>query len=113
MGGYGSGRAGGWPTVEGCGSLVLSIDRLMRGSKKVLRRLNVTAPTDDQPLTLGWHTWRWSRSGESEPWAEVDMRLELRAHGGTAWLRYDVDHRSGQTGPQEYPVSMVTTPCRF
>jgi len=41
------------------------------------------------------------------------MRLELRAHSGTAWLRYDIDHATQPTGPQHYPVSMVTTPCRF
>jgi hypothetical protein len=113
MGGYNSGRGGGWGTVEGCASLVLSIDQLMRGSHKVLRRLGVPQPTNDRPLTLGWHTWRWSRSGESEPWAEVEMRLELRANSGTAWLRYDIDHATRPTGPQSYSISMVTTPCPF
>ena len=113
MGGYNSGRWGGQATVEGCASLVLSIDHLMRGSHKVLRRLDVPRPTDDRPLNLGWHTWRWSRSGESEPWAKVEMRLELRADSGTAWLRYDFDHATRPTGPQHYSISMVTTPCRF
>jgi hypothetical protein len=113
MGGYGSGRTGGWPTVEGCRSLVLSVGSVMHGINKALRRLNMPAPSDDQPLTLGWHASRWARSGESEPWAEIEMRLELRAHSGTAWLRYDIDHATRPTGPQHYAVSMVTTPCRF
>jgi hypothetical protein len=40
---------------------------------------------------------------------EIEMRIELRAGRGTAWLRYDVDHAN----PQHYSVSMVATPCRF
>ena len=35
--------------------------------------------------------------------------LHLPATG----LRYDVEHFSMRTGSQHYPVSMVTTPCRF
>ena len=113
MGGSCSGRWGRHTTVEGCRSLVLSVDRVMHGLHKVLRRLHVPAPTDDEPLNLAWNTWRWTRSGESEPWAKVEMRLELRAEGGTAWLRYDIDHATCPTGPQHYAISMVTTPCRF
>ncbi len=30
MGGYGSGRRGGRPTVEGCAALVLDVKRVMR-----------------------------------------------------------------------------------
>jgi len=68
---------------------------------------------DGRRLEIPWHTWAWTRNGESEPWAVVEIRLELRTNDGTAWLRYDVDHVSRPTGPQHYPVSMVTTPCQF
>ncbi len=50
---------------------------------------------------------------KSEPWAMIEVQLELRADSGTAWLRYDLDHATRPTGPQHYPVSMVATPCRF
>ena len=113
MGGYNSGRWGGQATVEGCRSLVLSVDRVMGGYDKALRKLDLRAPSDDKPLNIPWHPRRWTRSGESEPWAEVELRLELRAHGGTAWLRYDIEHATRPTGPQHYSISMVATPCRF
>jgi hypothetical protein len=111
MGGPTSGRRGGQATVEGCQSLVLNIDRVMQGFTKALRKFPLQTPSDDQPLSLPWNTLRWTRSGE--PWAEVELRLELRANDGTAWLRYDIDHVSQKTGPQDYPVSMIATPCRF
>jgi hypothetical protein len=89
----------------------LSVDRVMQGYTRALRRFPLQAPSDDQPLSLPWNTLRWTRSGE--PLAEVELRLELCANDGTAWLRYDIDHVSQKTGPQDYTVSMVTTPCRF
>jgi hypothetical protein len=113
MGGHNSGRWGGQATVEGCQSLILSVDRAMQGYTRALRKFDLPLPSDDQPLSLPWNTWRWTRSGDSEPWAEVELRLELRANDGTAWLRYDIDHATRPTGPQHYSLSMATTPCRF
>ena len=112
MGGHNSGRRGGQATVE-CRSLVLSVDRVMQGYTKALRKYPLLTPSDDQPLSLPWNTLRWTRSGVREPWAEVELRLELHANDGTAWLRYDIDHVSQKTGPQDYSVAMVATPCRF
>ena len=113
MGGYGSGRHGGWPTVEACDTLVISVDDITRPIRRGLRKLGIQSIADGRVAELPWRTWHWTLSGDDAPWASVECRLELRARTGTAWLRYDVDHFSHRTGPQEYPVSMVTTPCRF
>jgi hypothetical protein len=113
MGGPTSGRRGGQATVEGCRSLVLSVDRVMQGYTKALRRYPLLTPSDDQPLSLPWNTLRWTGSGDREAGAEVELRLELRANDGTAWLRYDIEHVTQKTGPQDYSVSMIATPCRF
>jgi hypothetical protein len=113
MGGSNSGRWGGRATVEGCASLVLSVDSIMHGFGGVMRKRNMPAPSDDNPLIIPWHTRRWTRSGESEPSAEVELRIELRSSDGTAWLRYDIERATRLTGPQHFPVSMVATPCRF
>lgn len=56
MGGHNSGRRGGWATVEGCGSLVLSADRVMRGVHKAVRVSNMQAPSDGHPWNIPWHT---------------------------------------------------------
>src|SRR4051812_21657244 len=107
MGGFGSGRTGGWPTVEGCRSLVLSADRVTRRSHETMRNRGMHAVGDGRRVDIPWHRWQWTRSWESESWAVVEMRLELRADSGIAWLRYDVDHISRPTGPQHQEVSMV------
>src|SRR5258708_4009578 len=60
-----------------------------------------------------WPTRRWTGSGESEPSAEVELRIELRSNDGTAWLRYDIERATRLTGPQHHSVSMATTPCQF
>ncbi len=93
--------------------MVLSVDAITRPIREEMRRLGFQAIPEDRRIDIPWCALRWTRHGETEPWAEVEFRLELRPHGGTAWLRYDIDHDSGPTGPQEYPVQMVTTPCRF
>ncbi len=113
MGGYRSGRTGGWPTVESCGSLVLNVDSITRPIRQAMRKLGIREISEDRRVEIPWRALSWTRYGESEPWAVVEIRLELRAHDGTAWLRYDVEHYSHNTGPQEYSVAMVATPCRF
>jgi hypothetical protein len=85
----------------------------MQGYTKALRKFLLQKPSDDQPLILPWNTLRWTRSGVCEPWAEVELRLELRPNDGTAWLRYDIEHVSHKTGPVDCAVAMMTTPCRF
>lgn len=113
MGGRNSGRWGGRATVEGCASLILSIDSILHGFSGIIRRLNMPAPSDDNPLNLPWHPRRWSRSGETEPSSVIELRMELRSNDGTAWLRYDLEHATRPTGPQHHLVRLATTPCRF
>jgi hypothetical protein len=81
--------------------------------KHIKRHIALRALATLQAADKGWHPLRWTRRGDCEPSAEVEIRLVLQAEHGTAWLRYDVDHRSCRTGQQQYAVSMVTTPCRF
>ncbi len=113
MGGYRSGRTGGWPTVESCGSLILDVDRVTRPIRDAMRRLGMKGIADGKNVKLEPQTIRWTRWDEDEPWATVEIRLEFRSLDGTAWLRYDIEHYHHDTGPQEYPVSMMTTPCRY
>jgi hypothetical protein len=64
-------------------------------------------------LELPWSAFRWTHYGETEPWATVEYRLELRSHDGAACVRYDIDHHSRSTGPQEHRITLATTPCPF
>lgn len=113
MGGYGSGRTGGWPTVEGCASLVLSADDITRPIRRGMRKLGMREIPEGRTAEMAWRTLRWTRRADDEPWAEIEIRLELGGRDGRAWLRYDIDHLSRPTGPQEYPVALVATPCPF
>ena len=113
MGGIGSGRYGGQATVEGCGSLVLDVDELTRPLRRAMQKLGISEIPDGRALELSWRSLRWTHDGDTEPWATVEYRLALRSDGGAAWLRYDVDHYSRRTGPQEHRITMATTPCPF
>ena len=113
MGGYGSGRTGGVPTVEGCGSLILNINEIMRQVRKALRIKGLNTVPHDAAVHIPSYVWGWRREEEPAPWAVADLRLEIGTTRGTARLCYDIEHVSGGTGPQSYVVSMVTTPCRF
>jgi hypothetical protein len=97
MGGWNSGRRGGKPTVEGCASIVLSINAMLRatgGRSASGLRLEATI------------------NGQRQ---EILLRLDLdpEAGTGTLALKYDVQHVSTATGPQHYTVAVVSTPCRF
>ena len=97
MGGWNSGRRSARGTVEGCASIVLSINTIMRaaGGRSPVR-LRVVA----------------SVNGHSQ---EILARLDLdpEAGTGTLALTYDVQHVSTGTGPQHDTVPLVPTPCRF
>ena len=82
-------------------SLILSVDDVTPPLRNGMRKVGMTSIPDGRSVKLPWHTISWARGGDCEPWAEVDIRMELSAYGGTAWLRYDVDHYSQRTGPQE------------
>jgi hypothetical protein len=97
VGGLNSGRRGGKATVEGCASIVLSINAILRatgGRSPSGLRLEATI------------------NGQRQ---EILLRLDLdpEAGTGTLALKYDVQHVSTATGPQHYSVPLVSTPCRF
>lgn len=97
MGGPNSGRRGGKPTMEGCASMVLSINAILRAAEgRSLSGLRLVATINGQRQ-------------------EVLLRLDLdpEAGTGTLALKYDVQHVSTATGPQRYSVPLVATPCRF
>ncbi len=67
MGGYGSGRRGGRPTVEGCASLLApDVKRVMRPILAAHRDRGFRAGgvLDAGPIRIAW-----TRDGEAEPWA--------------------------------------------
>jgi hypothetical protein len=113
MGGYGSGRKGGWATVEACSSLILNVDELSRSIREGLRQLDFKTIPEGRRISVPWRSIRWALSGEAEPWAVVEFRMDMGSNEGITWLRYDVEHFSMRTGSEHYPVSMLTTPCQF
>lgn len=97
MGGWNSGRRGGKPTVEGCASIVLSINTVLRATEgRCLSRLRLEATINGQQQ-------------------EILLPLDLDPKAGTGTLapKYDVQHVSTATGPQHYSLPLVSTPCRF
>src|SRR3954449_12738920 len=113
MGGYGSGRTGGIPTVEACDSLVLNINQIMRQVRKAMRIKGWNIIPYDATVCIPSYMWGWRRPGELIPWAVADLRLQIGTSCGTARLCYDIEHISCSTGPQSYMVFLTTTPCRF
>jgi hypothetical protein len=79
------------PTAEGCGSLVLDINPVMRRVTEA-RRAGAEGAVEVRR--------NWTDAGEDEPWAEVDILVEAQADRADAILRYDIDHISRPTGPQ-------------
>lgn len=110
MGGYGSGRRGGRSTVEGCLSLVLDINRIMR---PVVRATRGNGRSDGAGVRANSMRFSWTRHTEVEPWAEVSVSLLMHQDEGTATLHFDVAHWSRRTGPRVQRVQIVSTPCRF
>lgn len=113
MGGYGSGRTGGWPTKEATDSLTLNVNRVMAPVMRELRKQGMRTVPDGLSVALVPFPWRWRRADEDEPWATVNMSLTVGADWGEAVLSYDIGHFSGPTGPQNYTVRLIATPCRF
>ena len=109
MGGYGSGRQGGRPTIEGCQSLKLVINRGMRPGAEALRR---HGPPEDAEVQAGFDV-TWTEDDAAEPLAGVQVTLACSGDCATASLRFDIDHLGGRTGPQAQRVDIVSTPCRY
>jgi hypothetical protein len=111
MGGFGSGRTGGLPTLEGSNALVVDINVVIGWVRQALRAKGLFFPL---PPGTAVHTspfaLNWSRG---KPFASVVLRLELGAATGTAWFTHDFERPSSTTPSQLYVVSLVTTSCRF
>jgi hypothetical protein len=111
MGGFGSGRTGGWPTIERTNALVISADKIVGPVMRVLRKDGFSTIPEGERAEVDFRRFTWSRDGEV--WASIEVRLSLGSRSGCATLRYDVDHFSRRTGPQEQAIEMVTLPCHF
>jgi hypothetical protein len=113
MGGYGSGRPAIRPTVEGTASLVLDVNRLMAPVTRAPRQHGMAGIPEHRTVTLAPFAWRWTRAGEAEPWAELNIALTLGSDWGEAVLSYDIDHLTCPAGPQRQRVRLMTSPCRL
>src|SRR4051812_47362785 len=107
MGGFGSGRTGGRPTVERTQALMLDVNSIMQWARQPAG----LQPLPDMPATFKHFTWTWRRDGK--PWADVEIALNIGHGFGTARLRYDIRHLTHQTGWQDDTVQLMATPCRF
>jgi hypothetical protein len=90
VGGFGSGRQDGRPTVESC------------------RSLNVNRLHAAGCLSPGWSGgWRWARDGEPLAW------ISLRAEEGRVVLSYRCRFAGGEWQDVEEAVRIARVPCRF
>jgi hypothetical protein len=94
MGGYGSGRQGGRPTVES--GLTLDINRLLR-QRNILPGKHVS----------GSLKWSYVHSGEKT--ASIGYEASL-LNPETAWARL---HYTANGTPKDYRVRLKTTPCHY
>jgi hypothetical protein len=113
MGGLGSGRIAEQPTLEACDTLALNVNKVMRCVWTALRKSGLLPLPPDAELTTSTFPWGWMRPESTEPWAVVMLQLKLGGVAGTAQFVYDIKHLSCATGPQDYTVHLLTTPCRF
>lgn len=97
MGGFGSGRTGGYPTIGRTDSVALDVNRLMRAVRR-------------DPSA----TWRWTYGdGGDLGWLEVQVSAPDDVGVRYAFLRFDIDHFSKPTGERTQTVRLVSRPCRF
>ncbi len=111
MGGYGSGRRGGRPMVEGRASLlVLDVKRVIRS---VLAAHRDRAFRPGEVMNAGPIRFAWTHEGAGEPWAAVAVSLRLGPDRGRA--RLTLEHQAGRrrTGPWKQRVALQAAPCRF
>jgi hypothetical protein len=110
MGGYGSGRRGGRPTVEGRATLALGVKRVMRPVLAAQR--DRSFPPGDV-MNAGPIRFAFWREGGAEPWAAVDACLQLAPDRGHA--RLTLEHGAGWrgVGPRDQHVELEAAPCRF
>jgi hypothetical protein len=100
MGGYGSGRSGGGPTVED--GLAINLSKLLKD--KLI-----------EPNTSRWNAtliWRNVRTGEET--ARIGYGAHLGDHSGHMRLDYTITRRwSGEKIPVAYDVQLSTSRCRL
>lgn len=97
MGGLGSGRTGGYPSIERTDSIILDVNRLMRAVRR-----NPDA------------SWRWIYGDNGAlGWLEARVSPPDDPLGRRAFLRYDIDHISAPTGERAQTVRLVSRPCHF
>lgn len=97
MGGYGSGRRGGYPSIERTDSIALDVNRLMRAVRR-------------DPDAI----WRWTYGeGGRLGWLNVRVSGPDDPGGRRAFLSFNIDHFSRPTGERSQIVRMVSQPCRF
>ena len=106
MGGFGSGRPAGRSTVEGCRSLKLDVNRVVR-----TLRGKVSALQGDQTVAAGWRA-SWPLGGGA-PEGELKVYLALGREYGQAHLSFDIEHLSHRTGQRNQCVELESTPCHF
>ncbi|BCW87521.1 hypothetical protein sos41_06510 [Alphaproteobacteria bacterium SO-S41] len=98
MGGFGSGRTGGSPSIERTDSIQLDVN-VVAG---IMRK---------HPGA----TWRWTfrRDGDELGWLTFSTNSPADPYCRLAFLRFNIAHFSRPTGEQSQTVRMVSAPCRF
>jgi hypothetical protein len=102
-------RTSPYPTAEGCQSLALDINAVMRPAAAARRR----AEAEGGAMVIGGRQ-TWTRGGA--PWAWVDIAVQLApgpAPVADATLRYSADHADHPTGRRVQRVAVATVPCHF
>ena len=99
MGGYGSGRSGGRPTVED--GLTLNLNKLIRE--------RTFCPNQERSGSIVWTN---PVTGERTAW--ISYRATLEEEHGRVRLTYTSTHpRSGATHRSDYWIELTTTPQPF
>jgi hypothetical protein len=99
MGGYGSGRSGGRPTVES--GLTLDLQRLFE-----------TGWLTANVRTSGLMRWTLVSTGQET--ASIGFESDLGQQSGYVQLRWtSTDQRSGEKRPRENRISLTTSPQPF
>ena len=99
MGGYGSRRKGGRATVEDCSSLILSVDDLTRPIREGLRHLGFKTIPEGRRISVPWRSIVWTVSGEAEPWAMVEFRMDIGPHEGSPGFGMTWTISAGELAP--------------
>jgi len=93
--------------VEGCASLILDVNRAVRPVIEALGERRLRA---HEVLEAGAIRLAWTRRGDTEPYAAVNLWLNLASDGGEASI--DLDSPAGlYAGRQDERVALEATSC--